>query len=173
MKITPRPKQTHSVLVRPLNEKIIARLRIVVEMPFSLHSPAAAPAASAADALCVMRLLSAAGLTARGLFAGCKTHCRSVKSSECKAHSRHLTRKSCCKLERRTMKLLCALLVTFRRCIRLPMRVQPTRVHHVVAVRRHVRYDFICCLTNVSFKYIVDVTSISLYVLINYYCTIY
>lgn len=118
MKITPRPEQTHSVLVRPLNEKIIARPRIVVEMPFSLRLPAAAPAASAADALCVMRLLSAAGLTARGLFAGCKTRCRSVKSSECKAHSRHLTRKSCCKLERRTMKLLCALLVTFRRCIR-------------------------------------------------------
>lgn len=146
-------EQTHSLLVRPLNEKIIARPRIVVEMPFSLRLPAA----SAADALCVMRSLSAAGLIARGLLAGCKTRRRRVKWSECKAHSRHLNQKKLLQTRAPDNEIIMRPFSRIPTMHSLLMRMQPTRVHHAVAVRRHARYNFICCLTNVSFKYTVYV----------------
>jgi len=138
-------------------------------MPFSLRLSTAAPAAAAADALCVMRSLPRPNLLHADCFAGCKTRRHCVKSSGW-ALSRYLTRKSC-KLERRTMKLLCALLAALRRCTRY--QCECNRRACVMWPRLgRVRFNFACCLTNVSFKYIVYVMSISLYILINYYYTV-
>jgi len=70
------------------------------------------------------------------------------------------------------MKLLCVLLAASWRCIRYRCDCNGRAQSSCGRRLGRVQLNFMCCLTNVSFKYIVYITSILLYILINYYCAV-